>query len=314
MRISTNMLSEALTTQLTDLTSQMATLQNQASTGLEFTQLDQNPTGMESVLNLQDQDSESSQFAQNITALQQMATSSYSAMNGLQTLVQQAGEIATEADGTTSSQQFGMYATQITQIIQQAAHLMNTQNENGEYIFGGTVNNQPPYVVTTNAAGNVTAVTYQGNSSVSSVEIAPGETVSAQVPGSNTSGTGPGGLITDSRSGADFFNHLITLQNDLQAGNVTAIASNDIPALAKDEDNITTQVSTNGIVQSQLNVASSMASAKSASIGTMITQDAGADMATTATQLSAVENAFQAALQTGASLLNENQSLLYYLE
>jgi flagellar hook-associated protein 3 FlgL len=314
MRISTNMLSEALTTQLTNLTGQMATLQKQASTGLQFTQLDENPTGMESVLNLQDQDSENSQFTQNITALQQMATGSYGAMSSLQTLAQKASDIATEADGTDSSQQLATYATQITQIIQQAAQLMNTQNAGGEYIFGGTATSTPPYVVTTNAAGDVTGVTYQGNSSVSSIEIAPGETLTAQVPGSNTSGTGPGGLITDSRSGADFFNHLIALQNDLQSGNVTTIASTDIPALAKDEDNITTQISTNGIIQSQLNVASSMVSAKSTSLDTMITQDVGADMATTATQLSAVENAFQAALQTGASLLNENQSLLYYLE
>jgi len=314
MRISSNTLPEALVGQLTTLTSQMTTLQSQASTGLEFTELGQNPTGMQSVLDLQDEGSENSQYSQNITALQQMATSSYSAMNGLQTLAQQASEIGTEADGTATPQELSTYASQITQIIQQAAQVMNTQNAAGEYIFGGTATSQPPYAVTTNAAGDVTAVTYQGNSSVSSVEIAPGETVSAQVPGSNTSGTGPGGLITDSRSGADFFNHLIALQNDLQSGNVTAIASTDVPALAKDEDNITTQISTNGIIQSQLNVASSIVSAKSTSVDTMITQDDGADMATTATQLSAVENAYQAALQTGASLLNENQSLLYYLE
>ncbi len=70
-------------------------------------------------------------------------------------------------------------------------------------------------------------------------EVAPGYSLSVQVPGANTSGTGPAGVITDSRTGADFFNHLIALRNDLQAGNTQAIASTDQAALAKDEDNIT---------------------------------------------------------------------------
>jgi flagellar hook-associated protein 3 FlgL len=311
MRISTNNLSNALVGQLNNLTGEMIDLQSQAASGLKYTQLDQNPTGMESVLNLADENTQNSQYAQNINSLQQTLTSSYAAMSSLQTLAQKASELATEADGTASPQQLGTYATQISQ---QAAQIMNTQNAGGEYIFGGTANTQPPYVVATNAAGDVTGVTYQGNSSVSSVEIAPGETVSAQVPGSNAAGAGPGGLITDPRSGADLFNHLIALQNDLQSGNVTAISATDVPALAKDQDNITTQISTNGIIQSQLTVAGSMASSKTTTINGMISQDAGADLATTASQLSAVENAFQAALQTGASLLNQNQSLLYYLE
>ncbi len=43
---------------------------------------------------------------------------------------------------------------------------MNSQNAQGEYLFGGTQNSQPPFVATTDASGNVTAVTYQGNDSV----------------------------------------------------------------------------------------------------------------------------------------------------
>jgi hypothetical protein len=97
------------------------------------------------------------------------------------------------------------------------------------------------------ASGNVAGVTYQGNESVPVAEIAAGAPVSVQVPGANTSGSGPTGLITNSRNGADFFNHLIALQNHLLAGNTTAISSQDTPALAKDEDNITSQIANNGL-------------------------------------------------------------------
>jgi len=264
-------------------------------------------------LNLQVSGSQVAQYQQNITNLQQQATSSYDAMNGLKTISARAGEIATLADGTKSPQELQTYATEVTQLIQQAAQLMNSQYQ-GNYLFGGTRTDQPPFVVATDANGNVTSVTYQGNDSVPSAEIAAGSTLSVQVPGANTSSTGPTGLITDSRNGADFFNHLIALQNHLQAGDTTTIQSTDNAALAKDEDNITLQIGHNGVVQSQLDAASTVASAQASSLTQMVSQDADANMAETLTQLSATQTAFQAALQSGASLLNQNQSLLYYIQ
>jgi len=294
------------------LNTQQNELQKQVATGLRFSQLDDDPSGMGAVLNLQAQNSQTAQYQQNITSLQAVATSSYNAMQTLDTISQRASEIATLADGTASPQQLQTYATEVTQLIQQGVQAMNSQDQ-GQYLFGGTLDNQPPFVATTDASGNVTAVTYQGNSSVASVEIAPGNTVSAQTVGANTSGSGPEGLITDSRNGADFFNHLIALQSHLLAGNTTAISSTDSAALAKDQDNITLQVGMNGVIQSHLAAASAVATAQANSTNNLISQDAGADPAQTMTELSAAQSAYQAAVQSGASLLNENLSLAYYL-
>jgi flagellar hook-associated protein 3 FlgL len=183
----------------------------------------------------------------------------------------------------------------------------------GAYLFGGTQISQPPFVATTDASGNITGVTYQGNQSVPGAEIAPGATVSVQVPGANTSGSGPAGLITDSRSGADFFNHLIALQNHLLAGNTSAISSQDAPALAKDEDNITAQIANNGLVQSHLSTADSLAATQSLSNQQTVSQDSDADLAQTLTQLSATQTAYQAALESAGKLLSSNQTLLTYL-
>jgi flagellar hook-associated protein 3 FlgL len=149
---------------------------------------------------------------------------------------------------------------------------------------------------------------------VPSAEIAQGDTVSVQVPGANTSGTGPTGVITDSRNGADFFNHLIALRNDLQSGNISAISGTDIAALSKDEDNLTLQMGSNGVVQSQLTAADSVAAAQSTSVQQVVSQDANADLAQTLTQLSAAQTAYQAALQSGGLLLGQSQSLLTYLQ
>ena len=312
MRIAFDTFQNSMTSQMANLSTQMNTLQNQVATGKRISQLDDDPTSMRQVLNLQVQDSQIAQYRQNIASLQTQATSSYNAMSGLQTLSARAGEIATLADGTKSPQELSTYATEVTQLIQQGVQLINSTSQ-GAYLFGGTQINQPPFVAATDTNGYVTGVTYQGNDSVPAAEIAPGATVAVQVPGANTSGSGPGGLITDSRNGADFFNHLIALQNDLRAGNTGAISSVDAPALAKDEDNITSQIANNGLVQSHLSTADSLAATKSQSVAQTISQDSDADLAQTITQLSATQTAYQAALESAGKILSQNQTLLNYL-
>lgn len=312
MRVAFNNLPDSLVSQLGTLGSQQYRLQNQAATGKRISQLEDDPAAMRRVLNLQAQDSQFAQYRQNINSLQARASDSYSAIQGLQKVSTRAGELAILADGMKSPAELQTYATEVTQLIQQGVQLMNRQHQ-GDYLFGGTQTAQPPYVVATDASGNIASVTYQGNADVPAAEIAAGTTLSVQVAGENTSGSGPAGLVTDSRTGADFFNHLIALQNHLRAGDTASIASVDRPALALDEDNITLQMGANGIVQSQLTAADAVAAAQSASLKQMISKDSDIDLAATLTKLSAAQTTFQAALQSGASLISQSQSLLNYL-
>jgi flagellar hook-associated protein 3 FlgL len=312
MRIAFNTFPDSVKGQLATLIAQENRLQNEVATGKRISQLDDDPAAMRQVLDLQTQDSQIAQYRKNIASLQTQATSSYNAISGLQTISARAGEIATLADGTRSPQELSAYATEVNQLIQQGVQLMNSTGQSG-YLFGGTQTSQPPFVATTDASGNVTSVTYQGNESVPTAEIAAGAPVAVQVPGANTTGSGPAGLITDSRSGADFFNHLIALQNHLRAGDTASISSSDTPALAKDEDNITSQIADNSLVQSHLSAADSLASTQSLSVKEAVSQESDADLAQTLTQLSATQTAYMAALQSGAQLLGQSQSLLTYI-
>ncbi|HTA30759.1 MAG TPA: flagellar hook-associated protein FlgL, partial [Candidatus Cybelea sp.] len=247
MRVSNTSFSDNFLYQIGQLQSQQTTLQNQATTGLSVTLPEDDPSAMNQVLNLQAQSSSDNQYQTNISLIQSSATTSSDALTSLQSLVAQAGEIATQASGVVSSTQLSTYATQVGQLIQQALQIANTQDSQNNYVFGGTQTGSAPFSATTDANGNVTAVTYSGNTSVAKSEIAPGVTVSAQSPGENNSGSGPEGVFADSRTGANLFSHLISLQQDLQSGNTGAIASTDSPNLGKDEDNVITQVSGNGV-------------------------------------------------------------------
>ena len=310
MRVTGTYYADTLVQQLNTLETRQARLQQQAATGQRIITADDDPQGMRQVLDLQGQAANLTQYASNIARQQETANVTYSAITGIKTVSDRASELATTADGTKSKDQLAIYAKEVTQLIQQAVQAANTKNRGG-YILSGTKTDQVPYTVATDAKGNVTSVVYNGNTDQAPSEVAPGITVAAGAIGSNTSGSGPLGLITDSRTGADFFNHLIKLQNDLLAGDTSAIQSSDKDNLSKDENNLLSQVSSNGAIQAQLETLSSMNTSQQTDTESSVSKVADADITQTLVKLNSTQTAYQAALQTGAKVLNI--SLLDYL-
>ena len=300
MRVATDAYANTLINQVNSLSAQMDNLENEVTTGLSVQSPSDNPGAMETTLDDLSSQSAQQQYSSNITTLQSQANSVYSVLQQLQTITSQAQTIATESSNPTNSQtDLDNYASQVTTLIQQAAQLVNSKDPStGQYLFGGTNSGQQPFSVTTNSSGNVTGVSYEGNSSVNQAQIASGTTVSVEVPGVNTTGSGAPGVITDSRTGADLFNHLIALQNDLQSGDTTAISNTDTQNLQNDENNITYQVAYNGNVQTRLNTASSFASSQSNSLNQSISNASSADAVQAMVQLNQTQTAYEAALET----------------
>lgn len=305
MRVATETFVNSLINQVNTLSSQMDTLENQVTTGLSVQAPSDNPAAMQTTLNDLNGQATQQQYSSNISTLQSQANSIYSVLQQLQTITSQAGTIATEAGSATNSQtDLNDYASQVTGLIQQALQLVNAKDPaTGQYLFGGTASVTQPFTATTDANGNVTGVTYQGNSSVNQVQIGSGTTISVAVPGVNNTGSGQQGLITDSRTGADLFNHLIALQNDLASGNTAAITGTDTQNLQNDENNITYQVANNGNVQTRLETASSFANNQSTSLTQGITNASGADVVQTMVQLNQAQNAYEAALETTSRIM-----------
>jgi flagellar hook-associated protein 3 FlgL len=298
MRISDSTFTDNFLNQIQQLQQQQNTLQEQSSSGLSVTLPEDNPSVMAQVLNLQTDSAANAAYQSNITQLQSTATISATAMNSLQTILSQVNDIATEAsNGTTSSTQLATYATQVEDLIQQALQLGNTQDADGNYIFSGTASDTKPFVVTT-TNGSITSVAYKGGTKVAESDIGPNTTVSAQVLGS-----GADGLFTNTSTGADVFGDMIALQQNLASGNTSAISSTDAPALSNDEDNVISQISANGVMQSALTAASNIASAQSTNLTTQISGDTSADLATTLTELTQTQTAYEAALESGTKVL-----------
>jgi flagellar hook-associated protein 3 FlgL len=310
MRVTANTFPDSLVNQLSGLTVRQNQLQKQAATGQKFEWPEDNPTAMRRVLDLQTESKGIAQYEENVARLKDTAQANYSVVQSLKKVSDRAGELAVSADGTKSPEELKVYATELTQLIKQAVQVTQTQFR-GDYLLSGTRTDQPPFVMTTDADGNVTSVDYQGNESSTQTEISQGVTLSVQMLGSNNTGSGPRGVIADSRYGADFFSHLISLQNHLIAGDTASIASTDRPNLAKDEDNLLLHIGSNGALQGRLETTKSILSQRGQSTETSISSLADADLSQTLVRLTQTQTAYQAAMQSGASLLQQN--LLDYL-
>jgi flagellar hook-associated protein 3 FlgL len=309
MRVTSNSFPERLISQLGDLASRQGKLQAQAATGQRVTLPEDDPRAMRRVLDMQAEGRQISQYSTNIGILQDTANASYSAIKALKTINDKASEIATDADDLSSPEELAAFANQINELLKQAVQTANTIH-NGDYLFSGT-GGQEPFSKVVDANGNITAVNYTGNTDAPTVEISPGVLSESAPVGANTSGNGGRGLITDSGSGADVFNHLIQLRDHLLAGDTKTIAATDLKNLNKDEENFIYHYGHNGAIQSRLEAALNLSKDQTFSIDQQVSGLVDADLAETMVRLTQVQNAYTAALQTGGNILNT--SLLDYL-
>lgn len=313
MRVATNAYTDSMLNQFNYLAGQQYNLQNQASTGLRVQAPSDDPAAMQNTLDDLASNATQQQYSANVATLQSRATVIDGVLQSLQTISSRAGEIATSAgSATASSSDLNNYADEVNQLINQVVSAANTKDPStGQYLFGGTASSQPPFTTTTDANGNVTAVTYNGNSTVNKAQIGAILTTSIDIPGVNSGASGVRGLITDQQSGADFLNHLIALRNDLQSGNTSAISTTDSANLQKDENNIAYQVAKNGVQQNQLTAAATLATSNSQSLNQRISDSSSADLVNTMVQLNQAQTAYQAALASGAKIMQ--LSILNYI-
>ena len=312
MRVANNTYTEQMLQQFNSLKASQYSLQQRASTGLRVQVASDDPTAMAETLALASKKTANTQWTQNIGTLTDRANQIYTVLQSLQSKVSRAGEVATAAaTATASPSDLINHANEINAMIEDAVKLGNTKDSAvGNFLFGGTASGATPFSVTRNSAGDITAVTYDGNASVNQTEVGDGQTMSVDVPGVNTGSSGARGLFQDSQSGADFLNHLITLRDDLLAGNKTAVAT-DNTNFKGDENNLAYQIANNGVVQNRLKTAEAFLSDHSAALDKAITSQSGADLADTIVALSEAQNGYQAALQSSVKVMQ--LSILNYI-
>jgi len=203
--------------------------------------------------------------------------------------------------------------TQVQSIFSQATSILNSQDANGDYIYGGGNSTTPPVSVTSlsqlTALGSSAAGAFANGNDLKSVQVADGQTVTY---GLTASGVGQG-LLQEIQNIANFdaggtgnfsgSSSLSQAQSNFLTGEISSVNT-----VATNLNNVT---AANGGAYNQLQSASSQQGDMSTLYSGFISNIQDTNMANAATQLQLNQTALQAALQVTSTL---NQlSLLNYM-
>jgi flagellar hook-associated protein 3 FlgL len=210
IRLDPNLLPDLLVSIQQSLQNQ-ATATTELSTGLDVNQLSDNPAAAAALVGNFNQSSQDDQFIQNAATLQGRFQTADATLSNVVTALTRAISIGTEgANGTLNAGDRQAIAGEVQGITSQILSLANTEYQ-GSYIFSGTAVSTKPFVQ--NAATG--AVSYAGNNNTTSVELSSGDSIGANVPGSQLFQNGAGSV----------FQSLQDLTTSLQAGNSTGIST-----------------------------------------------------------------------------------------
>jgi flagellar hook-associated protein 3 FlgL len=172
MRVTQNSNQALFLTTIQTLESELSQTQNQITSNKSFTTASQNPTAAGAVNNYNQALAQSQQYDTNANSAQTRLSTEDTTLSQVQTQLQSLRDLALEANNSTlSSQDRAAIATQATQIQNSLLALGNTQDGNGEYLFGGFATQSPPYTL------SATGATYHGDQGQRQVQIAAGQTV-----------------------------------------------------------------------------------------------------------------------------------------
>lgn len=310
MRITSTHFADNLQLQLQRIMQRQSQVQNQMATGQRIVSPSDDPLAAQQAMALQAQSRTLEQYETNAHSQKELAAATFSVIRALQKISDRAQEIATSADGLKSPDELKLYAVEIGQLIKQAVQVANTKHGD-TYLLSGTRSDAPAFSVVTDANGNITDVNFDGNTDVPEVEVGFGQLVSARVPGANSSGGGERGLLSDDRVGADFFGHLVTLHQQLMAGDSASIVAATRDQLLADEENLLFHIANNGAIQATLETAVNARRSETLALSGEVSRRADVDIAEASIEMQKTQLNYQAALQSAASMMD--LSLLDFL-
>lgn len=179
MRVTTQLINDNAVSAMLDQQSKLANTQQQLATGQRMLSPADDPPAAAQVVGLKDAVSTINQYQSNANAATTQLTLENNTLTSVVNSLQQANDLAVQGlNGTQSASARQGIATQLQQILDQVVSLSNTQDSEGQYVFGGYQTGAPPVNQT---GGNYT---YGGDAGQRYVTIGPNQQVAVNDPGS----------------------------------------------------------------------------------------------------------------------------------
>lgn len=278
-------------------------LQEQLSTGQKVNRPSDNSLATRRAVDARTEIAKNDQYLTNISNLGPGLRTTETSLTTTIDVIQRVRELTLQgASGTNAQLQRDQIAIEINQLLE-GLLVEGNHISNGRYIFGGTVSQSEPFTPTRDANGEITSVAFTGNDVVVQQEIQQGILVAANEPGSRV-------FTPAGAAGADIFQTIVDIRDNLRAGNVGALDTR-LSELVSAQDQVLISVARVGANQNRLERVDSNLRDINLQLLDVISDNIDADFAETIVELNAQTNALQASLDAGARVIQP--SLLNFL-
>jgi flagellar hook-associated protein 3 FlgL len=295
-RITTQMTAANVLANINNVQDQMATTQQQISTGKRINQPSDDPYGASLAIQLKNDLQGLTSYGNNVSDGTAWASAADTSLQNVTGMLQRAQELTVQAsNGTLSSTDLSATADEIDQLADGIKQEANAQY-NGQYIFSGTATTTQPYA---NSTGDV----YQGNTAAVTRQIGPGSTLQVNVDISSVLGSG------SSANDGKLLDTLRSISADLRSGTSAGVADmsgNQLTNLQNSLNSLTQVQANVGATQNRLTLASDRIQGLQNSDTAALSNDEDVNMAQAITSFSSEQAAFTAALKAGANIVQSS--------
>jgi flagellar hook-associated protein 3 FlgL len=290
MRVTTGMAQRHVLSDLRRVQERLANAQSQVSGGKRIEKPSDDPLGAERAMRLKDQLESTSAYRTAVDESRSWLDATDTALESLGNVVQRVRELTLQAaNGATTPSGRQSIKLEVDQLTEQLKTTLNSAYD-GRRLFSGTATDTPPYSAATGDA-------YQGDSGAVVRQIGPGVSVQVNITGDDVLS----GLLPTLRA----------LSTHLQSNDVASLQGTDLQALDAGFDNLTAKRAQVGAITNRVDAAGQRLDDVFDVASAFLSKTEDADLPQALTDLSAQQNALQAALRGGATLIQ--QSLMDFL-
>ncbi len=299
-RITQRLMADRVLADLRLQSQRLLKIQDQLATGQRINAPSDNPIDVRRSIDTRTIIQKYQQYVDNVAMVTPQLDETTSMISLTTAALQRAYELTLQgANGTNSQEQMSYLAEEVNQLLEgvfeNANHLTN-----GRYIFSGTRTATPAFSATRNAQGEITAVSYDGDANT--IEIALADNLNLRI---NETGD------RVFQGSVDIFQTLIAIRDELRAGNATSLSNVRLTELRTGLAQLSQAQARVGALQNRVNSVQNENEDYILQNQMLLSQIIDADYAETIVNLNVYQNAYQAALNAAARVLQP--SLLDYV-
>jgi flagellar hook-associated protein 3 FlgL len=308
LRITNLMTQRGVLADLTDISNRLSQTQRKMSSGKDIGRPSDDPFRANRALSIRTDLEGIAQYKRNIGEAQGWQNATDTALSNITDIAQRVRELVLQgSNDTLGPTERTAIAAEVDQLADALKQEANSQY-GGRYIFAGTADQTKPY-----ANGGVGGDGYAGNTAAIARSIGPGVSVQVNVTGDQVLGSGQ--PVPPAAGDAKLLNTLRDIAQHLRGGtpaDINALRTTDLRNVDTNLDDLSKIRATVGATTSRLETALSRFEQLEGATQQQLSETEDADMAKVLTDFSMQQSVYQAALKSGANIVQA--SLLDFLQ